>query len=712
MKIHLPLLSALLLATAAHRSHARTVEYDLHIAETIVSPAGKPLTGLTLNGSIPGPTLRFMEGDWARIRVHNDLPHHSTSTHWHGLLVPNAQDGVPEVTTPSILPGTTHTFEFPIIQSGTYWYHSHTHFQEQQGIYGAIVIQPKSAPASPRAGREQVLLMSDWTNEDPHEVYRSLARGTEWYSLKKGTTQSLYGAWKAGALPDFFARERTRMKPMDLSDIAYDAFLINGQPNTTLSGNPGETIRLRLINGSSATYFYLTSSTGPLTLVAADGKPVKPVKVGRLLMAIGETYDALITLPATGTYQVRATAQDGSGHATATFGSGPLHPATDPPLPELYRMDHMLEAALDEGPGVRLPRPTAPYPILESPTPTAFPKNRPIRDIALHLTGDMERYLWSFNGKTMTEESVVPIRKGEILRIELINDTMMHHPIHLHGFFFRLVNQHGTRSPLKHTVDLPPMGGHTIEFEANTAGDWMFHCHLLYHMMAGMGRVFSVKDDQAIPASTMPDMAMDMPDMKDMPAMHHHSGISLGPKKAGVKQAEALGVNLGEHAHDMPALWANVSLQSHLSEGLINYRQLRDDYQIMWEAGWQNTDTTEYETDATWERWLGPDFRAFVGARFTNIEDANHRAIAGLRYRLPGMFWSTALIDSEGDARLSLTKTLQLTSRLAAFGKVDYDTGSQWEWSAGAEYVLTKSLSLVGQYSSDYGLGGGVNLRF
>jgi len=707
MKLFSSVLPVLLFLIGASGSPARTVEYDLHIAETTVSPAGKPVTGLTLNGSIPGPTLRFTEGDWARIRVHNDLPHHSTSTHWHGLLVPNAQDGVPEVTTPSIQPGTTHTFEFPIIQSGTFWYHSHTHLQEQQGIYGAIVIQPKNKTPAPPADREQVLLLSDWTNEDPHEVYRSLTRGTEWYSLKKGTTQSLYGALQAGALPDFFGRERTRMKPMDLSDIAYDAFLINGQRSTTLTGNPGETIRLRLINGGSATYFYLTSSTGPLTLVAADGKPVKPVKVGRLLMAIGETYDALITLPATGAWEIRATAQDGSGHATATLGSGTLHPATDPPLPDLYRMDHMLEAALDEGPGVFAPRPTVPYPILESPVPTTLPVKRPVRDITLHLTGDMERYLWSFNGKTMTEESVVPIQKGELLRIELINDTMMHHPIHLHGFYFRLLNQHGGRSPLKHTVDLPPMGRHTIEFEANAAGDWMFHCHLLYHMMAGMSRVFSVRDGQATP----PSESSAPQDMSGMAGMHH-GGISLGPKKAGLKQAEDLGVNLGEHAYDMLSLWANVSLQSHLSEGLINYRQGRNDYQILWEAGWQNTDSTEYEIDATWERYLGPDLRAFAGARFTNIDDANNRAIAGLRYRLPGMFWSTALIDSGGDARLSLTKTLQLTSRLAAFGKVDYDTGSQWEWSAGAEYVLTKSLSLIGQYSSDYGVGGGVNLRF
>lgn len=692
---------------------AKVVEYDLHIAETPVSPAGKSVTGLTLNGSIPGPVLRFTEGDWARIRVHNDLAHHSTSTHWHGLLLPNAQDGVPEVTTPSIQPGTVHTFEFPIIQSGTFWYHSHTHFQEQQGLYGAIVIQPKVIPSSRRADREHVLTLSDWTDGDPHEIYRNLVRGSDWPSLKKGTIQSLHGAWKAGAVRDFFERERSRMKAMDVSDVAYDAFLINGQRSSTLTGKPGERILLRLINGSAATYHYITSSTGPLTLIAADGKPVKPVRVNRLLMAIGETYDAFITLPAGGQYEIRATAQDGSGHASAFIGTGTLHPATDPPLPDLYRMDHMLEAALDESGAVEAARPSAPYPLLQSPVSTVLPAGRRVHKIPLHLTGDMERYLWSFNGRTTTEESVIPVGKGEILRLELINDTMMHHPIHQHGFYFRVLNQHGDRSPLKHTVDLPPMGRHTIEFEANETGDWMFHCHLLYHMMAGMSRVVSVRDG----TGDRPP-APDPPHGSPASAAHgadphsHGAGFSPGPKKAGVKQAEALGVNPGEHAHDMISLWGSALIQSNMTEGLFNLRQSRWDYTLMWEIGWENVDRPEYEIDAIGERYFGPNFTAFAGARLTNMEDARHRAIAGIRYRFPYMIWSSLTMDSNGDARLSLAKTLPLTSRLSAIAEVQYDTGTGWEWSAGGQYTLTKAISLSTQYHSDYGFGGGVTVRF
>lgn len=721
-------LAIALLSLLANPASAKVVEYDLTIEEATVSPAGKAVPGLTINGTIPGPVLEFTEGDWARIRVHNKLARHSTSTHWHGLLVPIEQDGVPEVTTPSIQPGTTHTFEFPIIQSGTFWYHSHTHLQEQQGLYGAIVIHPKGR-LTPAADREHTLLISDWTNEDPNEVLRSLLRGTEWYSLKKGTTQSLLGAWKAGAVGAFFQRERTRMRPMDLSDIAYDAFLINGRSSSTLTGKAGERIRLRLINGSASTYHYVTSSTGPLTLVAADGKPVQPVAVDRLLMAIGETYDAIITLPPGGQYEIRATAQDGSGHASAYLGSGPLHAASDPPPPELYHMEHMVDAALDEAAAVRAPRPSAPYPLLRSTASWPFPAKAKFRDIPLHLTGDMERYVWSFNNKIMTEESVIPVRKGEFLRLELVNDTMMHHPIHLHGYYFRLVNGNGTRSPLKHTVDVPPMGRRTLEFQANEVGDWMFHCHLLYHMMAGMSRVVSVRDGEVSAAAAPATVAHSAVHSSaahataghstahDKLGAHHgggHHGFipTFGPEKAGVRMARELGVNLGEHAVDPVGLWGTATIQSHFSEGLLTMRQGNNDFNLLWEAGWGEVEETEYEIDAVLERYFTPNFRAFAGARLTNDADPDLRAIAGVRYRLPYLIHASATLDSAGDARLGLTKFLQLTPRLSAFGKVEFDTATEWEWAAGAEYVLTKMLSLTAEYHSDFGMGGGVVIRF
>ena len=252
-----------LLATAL-TAQARLVEYDLTVAEQSWSPGDgiKPVRALTLNGGIPGPTLRFREGDTARIRVHNGLRNEETSIHWHGLLVPNLQDGVPYVSTPPIQAGTTRTFEFPLKQSGTYWYHSHTGLQEQRGVYGSIVIEPKGGEPA-KADRDHVVVLSDWTRENPNEVMRTLMRGSDWYALRKGSMQSVTGALKAGALGDFWDRERSRMPAMDVSDVAYDAFLASGRKSIALPGKPGEKVRLRFINAGTATYFYLQSATGP-----------------------------------------------------------------------------------------------------------------------------------------------------------------------------------------------------------------------------------------------------------------------------------------------------------------------------------------------------------------------------------------------------------------------------------------------------------------
>ncbi len=299
----------------------RVVEYDLRIAEARQSPAGKLVRVLTINGGIPGPTLRFREGDFARIRVHNDLKHETTSTHWHGLLLPNKEDGVPHITTPPILPGTTHTFQFSLRHAGTYWYHSHTHLQEQNGVYGSIVIEPRGGELV-KTDREKVLILSDWTDTDPREVMRMLMRGSDYFGLMRRNSQSILGASQRGNFTDYFKREWSRMPPMDVSDVGYHAFLINGQRQTRIDGRPGERVRLRLINAAAATYFHLHSSAGPMIIVAADGLPVQPVKVNRFLMAIAETYDLIITIPPSGEYEFRATTQDGSGRVSAFFGQG------------------------------------------------------------------------------------------------------------------------------------------------------------------------------------------------------------------------------------------------------------------------------------------------------------------------------------------------------------------------------------------------------
>ena len=666
----------------------RVVEYDLHIREQTVRPAGKAVRGFTINDGIPGPTLRFREGEWARIRVHNHLDV-ETSTHWHGLLLPNEQDGVPHVNTPPILAGKSHTFEFELRHGGTYWYHSHTHLQEQNGVYGSIVITPRGGEAV-KTDREQVLVLSDWTNFNPHEAMRMLMRGTDYFGLMRRNSQTILGAWQRGNLKDYFRREWDRILPMDISDVGYHAFLVNGQRRVQLEGLPGERVRLRIINASAATYFYLHSSAGPMTIVAADGPPVRPVKVNRVLQAIAETYDVVITVPESGQYELRFTSQDGSGHASAFFGNGTLKPAQDPPRPNLYRMDEMLDLALEEQEdepraSLNLPRPGSPYRLLRATHDTTLPAKLPRRKITMHLTGDMNRYIWSFDGRTIAQEPYVMIKKGEIIELELINDTMMHHPIHLHGHFFRLLMGNGRYSPLKHTVDVPPMSKRTVEFEANEAKDWMFHCHILYHMMSGMARVFRYEDEFATappPISKPEDQSLD-----------HAAG-------------------LGEHSHDMAYVWGAASIQSHMSEGLLTWMNPKNDLLLGWEVGWQGVDNPEYEIDALYQRYFNMNFQAFIGGRFTNDPDAEDRAVAGINYRLPLMVWANVSLDSEGDARFTLAKRFQLTPRLGVWGRVEYDTNTRWEWTTVVDYTLTRSTSLTAQYHSQFGLGAGLLFRF
>ncbi len=674
----------------------RVVEYDLHIREQTVRPAGEAVRGFTINNGIPGTTLRFREGEWARIRVHNHLDV-ETSTHWHGLLLKNEQDGVPHLTTPPILPGTSHTFEFELRQSGTYWYHSHTHLQEQNGVYGAIVVTPRGGEPV-KADREQVLVFSDWTNFDPHEVMRMLMRGSDYFGLMRRNSQTILGAWQRGNLKDYFRREWDRMMPMDISDVGYHAFLVNGQRQIQLEGRPGERLRLRIVNASASTYFYLHSSAGPMTIVAADGPPVQPVQVNRFLQAIAETYDLVVTVPESGQYELRLTSQDGSGHVSAFFGKGTLKPASDPPPPNLYQMDEMLNLALDEQEEdprapLNLPRPGTPYRLLKATHDTTLPAKLPRRKITMHLTGDMNRYIWSFDGKTIAQEPYVRIKKGEIIELELINDSMMHHPIHLHGHFFRLLLGNGRFSPLKHTVDVPPMSRRVVEFEANEEKDWMFHCHILYHMMSGMARVFRYEDKADAPG---------------------HAGIASPAKSPVPAEKHSLwhAAGLGEHSHDMSYVWGAASIQSHMSEGLLTWMNPSNDLMVGWEVGRQRVDAPQYEIDLLYQRYFNMNFQAFAGYRLTNDDAAKDRGLLGINYRLPLMVWANVSLDTEGDARFTLAKRLQFTPRLGMWGKVFYDTGTRWEWTAGADYTLTRSTSLTLSYQSDYGLGAGVLLRF
>ena len=752
---------------------AATVEYDLVIAEQEVNITGKTVQAMTINGDIPSPTLRFKEGDLARIRVHNRMSE-ETSVHWHGVLVPNEMDGVPYVTFPPIEPGATFTYEFPIRQSGTYWYHSHTSLQEQSGIYGAIVIEPLHGQL--KTDREYSVLFSDWTDENPHQVIRTLKRGSEWYAIEKGTSQSILGAARLGMLGSYFKRELQRMPAMDISDVAYDYFLANGKPELVLAADPGETVRLRIVDGPSTTYFHLEFAGGPMTIVAADGLDVEPVEQKRFLICVAETYDVLLKVPGPGSYEFRATAHDGSSQTSVWIGSGERHRPPDVPRPNLYHgmgdlslkqlfaltpagamgmPDRDVEAGKFDQPGMtgmsnmqmnimqdmdsmnhsddsrmkmmdrdtsslggmsqgdqtaeRAPqypqvgkkhgadfrflaadvsaaknlaidgmdpdRPWPPYDKLRSLKKTSFPIDRPVREIRLTLDGDMERYVWFLNNKPLSESDSILIRKGEIARFIMINRTMMHHPMHLHGHFFRVINAQGDYAPLKHTVNVAPMSTTVIEFDANESGDWFFHCHLLYHMESGMAHVV------------------------------HYEGFVLNSALAAVRPQLYM---------DSWYFLDRADVLSNMTQGFLTAANIRSIITFQWEAGWQEVSSTDWETILTYDRYFNRFFTLFAGADLfgegDKLDDA--RGVFGLRYLLPLNIESQAWVDTDSGVRVNLGKVFQLTPRISLFGEAQYDTHDLWEGRAGLSYIVSKTLSLLAQWHSDYGWGGGLRIRF
>ena len=688
---------------------AGIVEYDLNISYKTLNITGKKVKAMALNDSIPGPTLRFREGDVARIRFKNSMDV-ATSVHWHGILLPYRQDGVPYVANPPIEPGETKSFEFTIIQTGTYWFHSHTGLQEQRGVYGSIVITPKDGERV-SSDQDKVIVLSDWTNENPDEILRTLKSGSDYYSLKKGTMQNLLGAAQEGALMDVFKRSQMRMPPMDVSDVAYDAFLANGKVEMTLPAKPGEKIRLRFINSATATYFYLQFAGGSVQIISSDGKDVQPVNVDRFLMAIAETYDLIVTVPENGSYEFRATAQDGSGHTSIFIGSGKRILAPNVPKPNLYKMkmsmgpgemkmksmDSKMKTSMDHSKmemngmhsKMKMPmengmdkmtgmvsmnatdeRPLSPYKKLRSVGKSTLPKKNPTREVVLTLTGDMERYIWSMNGETISADNVIKIRHGENVRFILINKTMMHHPMHLHGHFFRVINGQGDYSPLKHTVDVPPLATQIIEFEANEYNDWFFHCHILYHAKAGMARVVSYVDKE-----------LDM----DLKKIRHKLYKDLWyPTIIG-------------------------TAQSHMTDGIAIFSNSKNILSTTWQVGWQRVDKTDYDVEVAYDRYFNRFFNLFAGVNFTNDYE---RGIFGIRYLLPFNVESTLRVDSEGEFRIELAQGLQLTNRFGIFGDIEYDTESKEEWLLGGKYTLSKNLALIGQYHSDFGAGAGMEFRY
>jgi len=696
----------------------KRIRYELFVKDTMVSFAGKSKRAIAVNGQIPMPTLTFTEGDTAEILVHNLLKE-PTSLHWHGLFLPNKEDGVPFLTQMPIRPGEQHLYQFPIIQNGTHWYHSHSGLQEQIGMYGSLVLNKRSTDTSFRKGIDDLptipIILSEWTNYQPENVHRMLHNASDWFAIKKGTTQSYAEAIKAGHFKTKLTNEWKRMLAMDVSDIYYDAVLMNGQEETLFSSyKAGDKIRLRVSNGGASTYFWLSYAGGPITVVASDGNDVVPVTVDRLIIGVSETYDIIVTIPSNNTsFELLATAEDRIKSASLFLGSGNKKRAE--PLPKLKYFEGMqmmndmmkMNGDLDVmGMDMSMQKMdmnsvmysessdinTLNYTKLKSPYKTNLNSNAPIKEMRFELTGNMNRYVWSMDNKVLSESDKILIKKGEVVRITLYNNSMMRHPMHLHGHDFRVLNGQGDYAPLKNVLDIMPMETNTIEFEANVEGDWFFHCHILYHMMAGMNRVFSY--EKQLDNSLLPN------------------------KKWAYKQLQ----KESNRFH----LMAQNDFATNGNDGMAMLQNTRWSISSEWRLGYNDMHGYESETHIGVYlgrmQWLMP----FVGFDWRyrklgihpveknifgqkNTKDSRTQVSLGLAYTLPLLVTLQTEVYHDGNIRIQLKREdIPVSKRIRTAFMVNSDK----EYMLSANYIVGKNAGFRIHYDSDMGFGIGLTMNY
>ncbi len=933
------------------------VEYHLYVKDTTVNFTGKKRKALAINGQIPAPTLTFTEGDSAVIWVHNLLDS-EVSIHWHGVLLPNEEDGVHVLNTPPIHAGETHAFRFRIIQNGTLWYHSHTGFQEQEGLYGPLVFYP-AVPEKESVKNQEVLQLSDWRDERGKSILRSLKRRNEWYAIKKKAVQSWGEAITKGHFGDKVQMEWTRMPGADVSDVYYDKHLMHGQPTRTFEKyKKGDSVLLRVINGSAASYYWLQYSGGKMRVVASDGTNVKPVEVDKILIATAETYDIIIKIPDEGQYEFRATAQDITGSTSAFFGSGPQVKAIDiPPLDYMVLMNEMNRLTwMMKGMGMKMkmglymkmdmskmnmggmnmgtmqsmgnmnnmpmdhnqmdttkqmnmdnmqhgnmnmrdtakqnntqsmdhanmpgmqqnkttkkpattptkpaPKKTAPKqgmdhskmnmggtkkpstpakkPAAKKPAPkkqapkkkdpmpvmdhskhggmsysentplsfkpenlsafiglaeadtvpqksqiltmqghdmhnmgtmktdtlpkkqnppagqqtmnnmpgmqhgnmnmggmqggkqmgmlgqpdtsrsymlqtmmavppmtgfdfppgngsdvvlgydmlqsdsgvTTLPQGRPWREIELTLSGNMQRYVWSINGETLSEQDFkVMIRKGENVRVIFTNSTMMEHPMHLHGHFFRVINSQGAYAPMKHTFNINAMHTQVIEFAATEEKDWFLHCHTMYHMLSGMATIFSYEGTQSEVQKAHPE---------EFRKFKREHGSLLFP-------------------------WANAAFHNQGTFGTLVLSGRHFQFDTDWKWNYKRS----YELEFRGQYFLDKRqfFSVFVGGEYEKnnmlrgkeipLQEKEQIGTAGLMYTLPFFINVEGRVDHRGKFRFqAMREDLPLTTRT----RLDAYWNTDKEYGFAARYIVAKYLAFSANYDSDYGWGAGLSI--
>lgn len=513
----------------AHISHAKTAEYTLTIARQTVNITGRNVEKITVNGSIPGPTLRFTEGDDAVIHVINTMDE-PTSVHWHGILLEGKMDGVPGLNGfTGIASGETFTYRFKIRQTGSYWYHAHTMGQEQDGLYGSIIAAPKNGDTI-RADRDYVVVLSDFTDEESSSIMSNLKMASDYYNVARRTVGDFFAdadkkgfskAWKN-------AKDwgKMRMSPTDLADVSGYTFLVNGKtPDQNWTGlfKKGERIRLRFINASSMSFYDVRIPGLKMTAVSSDGQNIEPVKVDEFRFGVAETYDVIVTPQQDKAYTIVAEPIDRTGFALATLapregmrGDMPQHrPRALLKMGDMGMMDMgdmvMTPADMKSGWGEAGTPPNDKALSYDDLRYAGIQKDtrEPNRTIEVRLGGNMERYIWTLNGKKYEDAEPIQLQYGERVRLNFTNETMMAHPMHLHGMFVQLENgQPMKKLPNKHTVIVPPGKSYSVLLTANEVGEWSFHCHLLYHMMSGMmTKVVVAKLDQAqMPKQSMNKM--------------------------------------------------------------------------------------------------------------------------------------------------------------------------------------------------------------
>jgi FtsP/CotA-like multicopper oxidase with cupredoxin domain len=719
----------------------KTVRYDLYVKDTIVNFTGKDKRAIAVNGQIPMPTLTFTEGDTAEIYVHNEL-NETTSLHWHGLFLPNKEDGVPYLTQMPIKPHTTHLYKFPIIQHGTHWYHSHSGLQEQIGMYGSFIMNKRKDDKTFRKGIDDLptipVVLSEWTNYNPKNVHRMLHNATDWFAIKKGTTQSYVEAIKQKHFKTKLKNEWKRMLAMDVSDVYYDKFLMNGINEQQLSQfKRGDKVRLRISNGGASTYFWLTYAGGKITVVANDGNDVEPVEVDRLIIAVSETYDVIVTIPNDSTsYEFLATSEDRINSASLYIGNG-IKQLTSP-LPKLKYFEGMkmmngmmkMNGDLDdmnmqmslnqmdmnvvmypEITGEDKPKMsdmkmgseqynsnklsdivTLNYAMLKSPTNTSLPKDAPVKELRFELTGNMNRYVWSLDNKVISETDKILIKKGENVRIVIYNGSMMRHPMHLHGHDFRTLNGQGNNAPLKNIIDIMPMETDTLEFNANVEGDWFFHCHILYHMMSGMGRVFTYENQARNPLIKNPKYA--------------YRKLKSDDRKFHVM--------------------AENDIASNGNDGQLMIQNTRWSIGTEWRLGYH--DMHGYETETHIGRYIGKMqwLMPFVGFDWryrklgideqeeniftqTNTKDNRAQVSLGVNYTLPMLIIVQGEVFLDGKFRIQLERMdIPITKRMR-FG---FMLNTDKEYMIDLKYILNKNMGIRTHYDSDMGFGVGLSLNY